>query len=138
MDISLLIILWIVFAVIQGVTQKKNPDRPQVPPQDSRENLDFEIPTLANDPNFPGEEPVIFAEDLKQSAEVREFNVADLYAQKKSELQTQPKEISEVKKFTHEQQENFSVDLTPAAAMNAIILGEILGKPKALRNSKRL
>ena len=130
MDISLLIILWIVFTVVQGILQKKNPKQPQQTPQDlPPENLNFEIPTLANDPNFPNEEPIIFSEDLKQSAEVREINLKELYSQKKSEIISQ-KKFNEVESG---EQKNFSLDLTPTSAMNAIILSEILGKPKALR-----
>ena len=107
MDFSFLIVLWIIFLVIQNVADKKKPKK--LPPPDSH---DFEIPTLANDPNqIP-------------SAEVRKINLAELYQQKKSES---------VKKSDDVEQKKSPLEINPDSAMNAIIMSEILSKPKALR-----
>ena len=101
MDFSFLIVLWIIFLVIQNVADKKKSKK--LPPPDSH---DFEIPTLANDPNqIP-------------SAEVRKINLAELYQQKKSDDVEQKKS---------------PLEINPDSAMNAIIMSEILSKPKALR-----
>ena len=110
MDFSFLIVLWIIFLVIQNVADKKKSKK--LPPPESNGNLDFEIPTLANDPNqIP-------------SAEVRKINLAELYQQKKSES---------VKKSDDVEQKKSPLEINPDSAMNAIIMSEILSKPKALR-----
>lgn len=120
MDISFIVVLWVVVTIIQAINdRKKAPPPPEIPPQDSTDDLNFEIPTLANDPNKP--------------AEVREIGIAELYRQKKSAT---PKVKAETKNFVEEETQNEKVNLTPESAMNAIIYSEILAKPKALRRKK--
>ena len=89
MDISAIIIVWIVIAVIQSVFEKKKPTSNPPPNLPQNTSPDFEIPTLANDPNFPGEENSILIQDTTQSAEVQEINLAELYRQKKLATQTE-------------------------------------------------
>ena len=134
MDISAIIVVWIVIVVIQNIFDKKKPTS-NPPPQNGTENLpDFEIPTLANDPNFPGEENSILIQDATKPAEVREVNLAELYRQKKFFAQTENKitapEVQVQEKIPEVAQKKFALDLTPSATMNAIVLGEILSKPK--------
>ena len=134
MDMSIIIVLWIVIAVVQGLADKNKKPTSNPPPNLPQNNSpDFEIPTLANDPNFPGEENSILIQDTTQPAEVREVNLAELYRQKKLFAQTENKftapEVQQ-NKIPEVEQKNFSLDLTPSATMNAIILGEILSKPK--------
>lgn len=112
MDISIFVMLWIIFIVVQNVADKKKPR--QLPPPDSTNSPDFEIPTLANDP----------------TAEIRDIDLFEVYQQKKSETQ----EISEpVKKIEKVEEKKLPLGINPDSAMNAIIMSEILSKPKALR-----
>ena len=123
MDITFIIVLWVIISIIEAVgSRKKNPP-PQVPPNDS-DDFNFEIPTLANAPN--------------KTAEVQEINLAELYRQKKQAAQTSTaaKIKPEEKIFVEEENKNIDVEISPASAMNAIILSEILDKPKALRKKK--
>ena len=119
MDISFVIVLWIIVAIIQALDRKKNPP-PQSPPSDSNDDINFEIPTLANDPNKP--------------AEFEEIDLAEIYRQKKNIAAADKK--PETKIFVEEETKNIEIDITPTAAMNAIILSEILDKPKSLRRKK--
>ena len=122
MDFSLIVILWIIFIVFEKVAVKKKKLPPSQPPGETKGNENFDIPTLANDPNFPGEEVTIFQDEIKP-AEVRNFkqNVAEKNFQQDFDNKFEnPHEIK-------------NLNLTAESAMNAIILSEILGKPKALR-----
>ena len=75
MDISFWIVLWIIFLIVQNVAdKKKSKPPPNLPPQNSSNQNDFEIPMLTNDPNFPNEENQILIQELTQSAEIREIN----------------------------------------------------------------
>ena len=117
MDITFIIVLWIIVSIIEAVnSRKKNP-----PPND---DINFEIPTLANDPNKP--------------AEVQEIDLSELYRQKKqaAQISAPAKTKTEEKIFVEEETKNIEVEISPATAMNAIILSEILDKPKALRKKK--
>lgn len=132
MDISFWIVLWIIFLVVQNVLDKKK--KSKLPPTNSENPRDFEIPTLANDPNFPGEENPILIQNPNQSAEVREINLAEIYRQKKSVAQNFSPEISEqAEKFHEVEQKKLPLNLNSETAMNAIIFSEILGRPKSLR-----
>ena len=113
--------MWIIVTIIQAITDRKKAQPPtQIPPED----LNFEIPTLANDPNKP--------------AEIQEINLAELYRQKKkaAENLAASKVQPEDKIFVEEETKNVEVNITPESALNAIILSEILDKPKALRRKK--
>ena len=108
--------------VIEKVAGKKI-KRPPIQPPSEKNPTNFDIPTLPGDPNFPGEDLKIFQDELKQ-AEVREFN--QNVSEKKFQSKFDEKKSSDVK-------ENLPLNLTADSAMNAIILSEIFGKPKALR-----
>ena len=123
MDFSLIVILWIIFIVFEKVAVKKKKLPPRQPPDETKGNENFDIPTLANDPNFPGEDITIFQDEIKP-AEVRKFN--QNVAEKNFERKVEEKKSSNVKS-------NLPLNLTAESAMNAIVLSEILGKPKALR-----
>ena len=131
MDIEFWVVLWIIFIVAQNIFDKKKIKQPtNIPPNNSKESPNFEIPTLANDPNFPGEEEQILFENPTPSAEVREIDLSGYYRQKKNEVEKiQHEEI----KFSEREQKKLPLGLNPESAMNAIILGEVLGKPKSLR-----
>ena len=132
MDISFWIIIWIIFLVVQNVADKKK--KSKLPPRDSTSSPDFEIPTLENDPNFPDEEDSVLIQNPNQSAEVREINLAEFYRQKKSARQNFSSELETENKNSNElEQKNLPLNLNSATAMNAIILSEILGKPKSKR-----
>lgn len=114
MDFSVFVIIWLVVVVLQNVLEKQKKPTSNPPPQNSETFPDFEIPTLANDPNF-------------SNYQVKEVNLHDFYNRKKSAVQSETKISQPV---TQVEQKKFSLDLTPSATMNAIILGEILSKPK--------
>ncbi len=117
MEISFIVVLWIIVTIIEVVTDQKR--RAEFPPP---QNTEFEIPPLANSPN--------------QSAEVQDFNFVELYQHKKqAELKTTEQNIHPELKPVEEKRD-FDLEITPAAAMNAIILSEILDKPKALRRRR--
>lgn len=122
MDFSFFIILWIVILIVENVFGKKNKQLPNQSPAEKNRNENFEIPTLANDPNFPGENIKIFQDEVKP-AEIRKFN------------QNLPKKFFQQNfdnKFENPQK-NLNLNLNPESALNAVILSEIFGKPKALR-----
>ena len=124
MDLTFIIVLWVIVSIIEAVSsRKKAPPPSQIPPQDST-GIDFEIPTLANDPH--------------RAAEVQEINLSELYRQKKQAAQnfTATNAKSETKNFVEEENKNIEVNLDSESAMNAIILSEILDKPKSLRRKK--
>lgn len=120
MDFSLLVIVWIVILIVENVFSKKN--KKNLPTDEKNENSNLKIPTLANDPNFPDEEVTIFQDEVKP-AEVRQFkqNVTEKFFQQ--DFDNKVENLHEIK----------NLNLTAESAMNAVILSEILGKPKALR-----
>ena len=83
-DYIWIIAIWLVFSLLGNLANKKKFPQ-QTPPEDFPEERkpDFEIPTLANDPNFPGEEPTILINDTTPQAEIREINLEELYRQTK-------------------------------------------------------
>ena len=126
MDTTLLVILWVVIIVVQAIRDgKKKKNLPPTPPSEST-NKNFEIPTLANDPNFPGEDVTVFKDENKP-AEVRNFK------QNLTEKNFQPN-VEE--KISSQLQKKFPLNLTAESAMNAIVLSEILGKPKLYVKNK--
>lgn len=114
MELATIFLIWLAITIIDNMAKRKKRRLP--PPNGSP---DFDIPTLPNDPNFPGEEVPIFI-DSPQQAEVR------------------PKKISP--REAQEAQENSELDLnlTPSKVLDTIILSELLDKPKALRRRKML
>ena len=126
MDFSILVILWIAFLVLEKIAEKKKKKVPPPnPTETSTNNASVEIPTLANDPNFPGEDVPVFKDEFKP-AEIRE----KISSQPKTELQS---EKNFRREDTTENKSNLPLNLNPDSAMNAIVLSEIFGKPKALQ-----
>ena len=116
MELATIFLIWLVVTIIDNLVKRKKRRLP--PPSDS---LDFDIPTLPNDPNFPGEEVPIFIENPRQ-AEVRPKT-----------LPPRSKKISVQEVRETEDTNELNLNLTPSNVMNAFVLSEILGKPKALR-----
>ena len=114
MELATIFLIWLAITVIDNLSKRKKRRLP--PPQ----NDSFDIPTLANDPNFPGEEVPIFIENPRQ---------AEIRPRQKVSAQIQSQKISK----QEVQAENEELNLTPSTVMDAFILNEILGKPKALR-----
>ncbi len=117
MELATIFLIWLAIVVIDNLAGRK---KRRLPPPENN-SPDFDIPTLANDPNFPGEEVPIFIENPRQ-AEVR--------PKSKPPAQIKPKiSVQEVQEETKE----LDLNLTPSTVINAFVLSEILGKPKALR-----
>lgn len=127
MSISFIIVLWIIITIAQAINDRKKKPTPPVPPPQNSTGTDFEIPTLANDPNQPAEvEDVDDWDDFENNEEV---DIEETYQQKKESVAAKLKSES-VK------ENKIAIDLTPAAVINSIIMNEILDKPKALRRRK--
>lgn len=109
MELATIFLIWLVVTIIDNMSKRKK----RLPPQN--DSPDFEIPTIE------GEEVPIVLENPRQ-AEIRP---------KKSE----PKKISQPAQLVEESSEvqELDLNLTPSTVMNAFVLNEILGKPKALR-----
>lgn len=120
MELATIFLIWLAVTVIDNLAKRK---KRRLPPQKT-DLPDFNIPTLPNDPNFPGEEIPIFIESPRQ-AEVRQKNFSP--PQKKVSV----KEIHEA-----EEKNKINLNLTPSNVMNAFVLSEILDKPKALRRKR--
>ncbi|MBQ9486832.1 MAG: hypothetical protein IJU91_03385 [Selenomonadaceae bacterium] len=139
MDISLLAILWVVILIVQAVNDKKKKKLPPpAPPAENTEGRNFDIPTLANDPNFPGEDVTVYR-DAERPAEVREVNFTEMYRQRKStarekvSARTAESNVESNVQTTANESKSLPLNLNAESAMNAMILSEIFGKPKALR-----
>ena len=116
MELATIFLIWLVVTIIDNLAKRK---KRRVPPPES--SPDFEIPTLANDPNFPGEEvPVVL--DTPKQVEVRPKNppprLKRIAAQDVNETEKAPE---------------IDLTLTQATLINAFVFKEILDKPKALR-----
>ena len=120
MGLATIFLIWVMVTVIDNMAKRKR----RIPPQN--DSPDFDIPTLPNDPNFPGEEVPIFIESPTQ-AEVREKNSPP-----------RPKKISRQEVREAQETNELDLNLTPSNVMNAFILTELLDKPKALRRRKML
>ena len=122
MELATIFLIWLVVTIIDNLAKRKKRRVP--PPQNQNDAPDFDIPTIAGDPNFPGEEIPIVLETPKH-AEVRPKNP--------------PRPKKSAAQVVRESDDNNALDLplTPATAMNALIMAEILGKPKALRRTMR-
>ena len=118
MELATIFLIWLVITVIDNLAKRKKRRLP--PPQN--DSPDFDIPTLPNDPNFPGEEIPIFIENPRQ-VEVQ---------QKKIPLRPKKVSVQEVRET--EESNELDLNLTPSNVMNAFILSEILDKPKSLRH----
>lgn len=122
MELATIFLIWLAITVIDNLAKRKKRRLP--PPQNQNDAPDFDIPTLANDPNLPGEEVPIFIE-RPQQVEVRP----------KDFTPPRPKKFSEPPRKVQEPDE-FDLTLTPSTVANAFVLAEILDKPKALRRRR--
>ena len=135
MDFSLFVIIWIVILIVENVAGKKKKLPPNQPPAEKSGKLN--IPTLANDPNFPGEDVTVFEDEVKP-AEVREIGFTEMYRQRKADLGAEKISARTVESTVQNSSadvkvSNLPLNLNAESAMNAVIFSEILGKPKALR-----
>lgn len=134
MDFSLFVIIWIVILIVENVAGKKKKLPQNQPPAEKSGKLN--IPTLANDPNFPGEDVTVFEDEVKP-AEVREIGFTEMYRQRKADLGAEKISARTVEtnfeNSSENKKSNLPLNLNAESAMNAIILSEIFGKPKALR-----
>ncbi len=117
MELATIFLIWLAITVIDNLAKRKRRRLP--PPQN--DSPDFNIPTLPNDPNFPGEEIPIFIESPRQvEVQPKKFS-------------PRPKKISVQEVHEAEETNELDLNLTPSNIMNAFILSDILDKPKALR-----
>ena len=116
MELATIFLIWLAITVIDNLAKRKKRRLP--PPTNG--SPDFDIPTLPNDPNFPGEEVPIFIESSRQ-AEVRQKNPP------------RPKKISAQEVREVQETNELDLNLTPSTVLNAFVFNEILDKPKALR-----
>lgn len=136
MSISFIIVLWIIITIAQAVNDRKKKPSPPVPPPQNSTGTDFEIPTLANDPNQPDEaEEFENVDDWDDFENAEEVDIEEIYQQKKAAVQNVS--AAKIQSEIETAEENkLAIDLTPAAVMNSIIMNEILDKPKSLRRRK--
>ena len=119
MDLMFIFLIWVAVTILDNMSKRKKRRLP--PPQN--QSPDFDIPTLGNDPNIPGEEVPIFIESPRP-AEVRPLNPP------------RPKKIPAQVREENEAAE-LNLSLTPSNVLNAFVMSEILDKPKALRRPRR-
>ena len=122
MELAFIFMIWLMVTIIDNMSKRKKRRLP--PPQN--DSPDFDIPTLGNDPNFPGEEVPIFIENPRQ-AEVRPRDYTP---------PPRPKKIPAQVREENESAE-LNLNLTPSNVMNAFVMSELLDKPKALRRRRR-
>lgn len=113
MELATIFLIWLAVTVIDNLAKRK-PRR--LPPP----NQPPEIPTLANDPNRPGEEIPIFIETPNQAT-------------------VRPKKIASTPRPTIEPETSeLNLNLTPTTMLESFVLTEIWDKPKALRRKNFL
>lgn len=119
MELATIFMIWLAITVIDNLAKRKKRRLP--PPKNQNNSPDFDIPTLANDPNLPGEEVPIFIES-PASAEVRQ------------KIFTPPPRPKKVEQICEADTPNeLDLRLTPSIVMNTFILTELIDKPKALQ-----
>ena len=123
MDVLFIIVMFVIVSIIDNLSSRKKPRVPQQ--QNPNEQPNFDIPTLANDPNLPGEEIPILIE-TPRPAEVRPKEIPPRRQATSTQMIREEKNFPEV-----------DVEFTPSAIVNGFILSELLDKPKALRRRRR-
>ena len=116
MELATIFLIWLAVTVIDNLAKRK---KRRIPPPE-RNSPDFEIPTIQN----AGEEVPIFIESPVQ-AEIRQKNSP-----------SRPKKVAVQEKYESEADNKLELSLTPSNVMNALIMSEILDKPKALRHRR--
>ena len=117
MELFTIFLLWLAITIIDNLAKRK---KRRLPPQN--QSPDFDIPTLGNDPNLPGEEIPIFIENPRP---------AEVQPMKPKQPKKIPAQVREV-----EETNEFNLNLTPSKIMNSFIITELLDKPKALRHRR--
>lgn len=133
MDVLFIIVMFVIVSIIDNLSSRK---KPRVPPQNHDEQPNFDIPTLANDPNLPGEEIPMVVE-IPRPAEIRPQEIPPRSVQ---QIFTQPQRSQKISaQPVHETQEisGLDVEFTPSTIVNGFIMSELLDKPKALRRRRR-
>ena len=120
MELGMIFLIWLAVTILDNMGKRKKRRLP--PPQN--QSPDFDIPTLGNDPNFPGEEVPIFIESPRP-AEVQPLNPPPRPANTPPRRPAQVRETDDAKEL--------DLNLTPSKVLNAFVMSEILDKPKALR-----
>ena len=111
MELATIFLIWLVVEILDKLAKRKKRRLP--PPEQSPE---IDIPTLANDPNA---EPLVI--ESTRQAEVRQMPPR------------RPQRASAQIHEAEEQPKRLNVNLTRSEVMNAFVMSEIIGKPKALR-----
>lgn len=106
--------------ILDNIAKRK---KKRIPPQQN-DSPDFDIPTLSNDPNFPGEEIILV--DRPTQAEVRP---KDVTSPRQRTFNRQTKNAESINEL--------DLALTPSTVVNAFVIAELLDKPKALRRGRR-
>lgn len=106
MELATIFLIWLVVEILDKLAKRK---KRRLPPPESP---DFEIPTLANAPNV--DVPIV----IGNSRPTQPLNIT-------------PKLSAQIQEA--EQPKRLNVNLTPSSVMNAFVMSEIIGKPKALR-----
>ena len=119
MELFTIFLLWLAITIIDNLAKRK---KRRLPPQN--QSPDFDIPTLGNDPNLPGEEIPIFIEKPRP-AEIQPLK-----------LQSKAKKIPAQVCEAEEETKPLDLSLTPSNVLNAFVMSEILDKPKALRRRR--
>lgn len=123
MDVLFIIVMFVIVSIIDNLSSRKKPRVP--PPQNRDEQPSFDIPTLANDPNLPGEEIPLVVE-IPRPAEYRQQEIPPRSQKNSAQVVREEKNFPEV-----------DVEFTPSTIVNGFILSELLDKPKALRRRRR-
>ena len=123
MDVLFIIIMFIVVTIIDNLSKRK---KPRVPPPQNRDGQpNFDIPTLANDPNLPGEEFPLVVE-IPRPAEIRPREIPPRSQENSAQVVREENQSPEL-----------NTEFTPSTIVNGFILSELLDKPKALRRRRR-
>ena len=127
---SIIFFIWIAYAVLEGAIRKKKIPPPLQLPSEQRNEEDdttnFEIPTLANDPNAP----IVLAPPRA----IVEIVQPEPKIQSQSQNQIQSNYERAMWALEPEQTiPTLNLNFTQTDAMNAMVLSEIFSKPKALR-----
>lgn len=120
MELATIFLIWLVVTIIDNLANRK---KRRLPPSENPGNApSIEIPTLANDPNSRIEPAQVYERDKKVS------NVERQGASTGSSVTLAAQEVREAAETNQ-----LNLNLTPSTVMNAFVLSEIIGKPKALR-----
>ena len=121
MDVLFIIVMFIVVTIIDNLGKRKKPRLPQ----NRNDRPNFDIPTLANDPNLPGEEIPMVVE-IPRPAEIRPREIPRSSQKNSAQVVREENQSPEL-----------NTEFTPSTIMNGFILSELLDKPKALRRRRR-